>query len=95
MHNYEEKLMRLHRQGKVPQLAGKQYSMSICHDCWCQVYFGKECNCDPDIVWTEITNQNRVEIAAEIAKDTSEIQFITGTDSRWKARRHRRSKPRG
>jgi hypothetical protein len=95
MHNYEKKLMQLYRQGKVPQLSGKQYSAKICHDSWCQVYLGKECNCDPDIVCTEITNQNRAEIAAEIAKSTSEIQFITRTDSRWKARRHRRSKPRG
>jgi hypothetical protein len=95
MHNYEKKLMQLYRQGKVPQLPGKQHSVKICHDSWCQVYSGKDCNCDPDIVWTEITNQNRAEIAAEIAKASSEIQFITETDSRWKGRRHRRSKPRG
>lgn len=95
MHNYEKRLTQLYRQGKIPHQSGKQYSMSILHDSWCHIYFAKDCNCDPHIVWTEITDQNRAEIAGEIAKATSEIQFITRTDSRWNGRRHRRSKPRG
>jgi hypothetical protein len=94
MHNYEKKLMQLDWQGKIPYQPGKQYSMSIRHDSWCQVYLGKDCNCDPDIAYTEVTIRNRAEIAAEVAKDTSEIQFITGTDSRWNGQRHRRSESR-
>jgi len=95
MHNHMNKLAQLYRQGKIPRQPGKEYSVKICHDSWCRIYVGQECNCDPDIVWTEITGQNRAEIVAELAKATSEVEFISGIDSLWKGRRHRRSKPEG
>ena len=46
-HNYYKKLMRLHRQGKIPTTSLTE--VDIYHDDWCKVHKGGYCNCDPEI----------------------------------------------
>ena len=48
MHNYEQKILQLLKEGKVPR---NTYSdVVILHDEWCQFFKGTgECDCSPEI----------------------------------------------
>lgn len=74
MHNYEKKLARLLSEGKLLIEKGKSYDYAIQHDSWCRVYNGGECNCDPNIEATEITPENKKEVAERIDKETKEFR---------------------
>ncbi len=74
MHNYLKKLQQMQREGKVPIEKGKQYSARVAHDNWCQTYNGGECNCDPDITFVEVTEQNVNSVAKHIVEDAREFR---------------------
>jgi hypothetical protein len=46
---------------------------AVKHDDWCRVYKGGECNCDPEIEFTEVTNENRGSISRRI--DEESVKF--------------------
>lgn len=74
MHNYEKKIARLRREGKVPVEKGRLYDAKVAHDDWCLIYSGGECNCDPDISFVEITNQNQDQLARQIFEDSKKFK---------------------
>jgi hypothetical protein len=47
-HNYEVKLLELHRTGVLPSWIG-YHRVSVAHDDWCGFLAGGRCDCDPDI----------------------------------------------
>jgi hypothetical protein len=59
---------------KVPNEKGKLYSSAVQHDDWCQIYRGGECNCDPDITFTEFTKENRANVTRRIDEETAKFQ---------------------
>lgn len=74
MHNYLKKLQRLQLEGKVPIEPGKSYDTKVAHDDWCNVYRGGECNCDPEISFIEITEQNAEKVLKQVAADSKEFR---------------------
>jgi hypothetical protein len=76
MHNQGKKHKEVRRQDSLPVEAGKEYSAKVCHDTWCQLWAGGRCNCNPDISWVEITDKNRAEVAAAVARDTAQFRNI-------------------
>ena len=74
MHNYEKKILALQAAGKVPSGPGKFYDCKVSHDDWCNVYRSGECNCDPEITYTEITDKNRDQVAKMITDDSAEFR---------------------
>ncbi len=74
MDNYVKKLLQLQAEGKVPNGRGRVFSTAVKHYDWCRIYKGGECNCDPEITFTEVTNENRAEIAQHIDEETAEFR---------------------
>jgi hypothetical protein len=72
VHNYQKKLMQLQSEGKLPQ--GGFTNVTIKHDDWCRTYNAGECNCDPEIEFTEVTDENKETVARRISKDTAEFR---------------------
>jgi hypothetical protein len=46
-HNYYQKLVDLHAQGKIPSVGFSE--VDIAHDNWCGIYQGGYCDCDPEV----------------------------------------------
>ena len=74
MHNYLKKLEKLQREGRVPAEVGKAYDGKVAHDDWCHVYNGGECNCDPDISFVEMTENNLRQVMKQVADDSKEFR---------------------
>ena len=74
MHNYEKKILVLQAEGKIPTTPGKTSSIAVGHESLCNIYYGGECNCDPSITVTEVTNENRRAVADRINKGTAEFR---------------------
>jgi hypothetical protein len=74
MHNYEKKIQKLIAEGKYPVEPGKFFTAAVKHDDWCRVYGGGECNCDPDVTFTEITNENRSQVSNTIAEESAQFR---------------------
>jgi hypothetical protein len=72
MHNYQKKLMQMQAEGKIPK--GGFTSAAVKHDSWCRVYNGGECNCDPEIEFTEVTDENTEAVSRRISKESAEFR---------------------
>ena len=46
-HNFEKKLAKMVRQGKIP--LARVSDAQVAHDSWCGIMRGGRCNCDPAI----------------------------------------------
>jgi hypothetical protein len=46
-HRYVEKLLKLHREGKIRPASVTE--VNIFHDDWCRIYQGCFCNCDCEV----------------------------------------------
>ena len=58
MHNYKKRLNTALDLGIID--AGTVNHAFICHDSWCGVYSGHECNCNPDITIQTPTGRMKV-----------------------------------
>lgn len=47
-HNYQRKIARLIRKGKIRPVIGV-HDLEVKHDDWCAALKGGTCNCNPDI----------------------------------------------